>query len=117
MKLKEKDALLKKKIPLETLLIEEGEAKFGHVYFLIDQEEIVYVGCSVNYRSRIPVHVRGAGWKKEPKKFTHFSLIKVPMHSLYQVELFYIYKYRPKYNKQFLPKSLPAIFQATYGSA
>ena len=65
------------------------------VYFLLDNEEVVYIGQSVNIFSRILDHQRGN------KKFTDFKYIECEKEELNRLEYMYYQKYNPtKYNKQ-----------------
>lgn len=59
------------------------------VYFLVDNEEIVYVGQSVNVYSRISQHVI---------KFDKYAFVPCPVNLLDRLESFYIHFLRPRSN-------------------
>lgn len=61
------------------------------VYFLVHQDEIVYVGQSLNIWSRIGTHVSS-------KKFDRAAYIQVPREKLDLVESLYIHMLKPKLN-------------------
>jgi len=61
------------------------------VYFLIKDEEIVYVGQSVNIFSRIGAH-------ETLKDFDTFTYIECDKSELNIIEAKYIVKFKPKYN-------------------
>lgn len=61
------------------------------VYFLLDDEEVVYVGKTKNGIVRPLSHF--------DKKFTDIKIIPVPEEKLSHEEEYYISKYSPKYNK------------------
>ena len=67
------------------------------VYFLIDGDEIVYVGSSTNFYNRLAAHYYGG------KVFTHFSVIDCTLEQLEIVEYNYIRALKPKYNIQTEP--------------
>lgn len=67
------------------------------VYFLIDGDEIVYVGSSTNFYNRLAAHYYGG------KVFTHFSVIDCTLEQLEIVEYNYIRALKPKYNVQTEP--------------
>lgn len=62
------------------------------VYFLCQDEKVVYVGQSVKPSSRIPHHYKD-------KKFNKVFLLPVPEERLLQIENDYIRKFEPLYNK------------------
>lgn len=62
------------------------------VYFLCQDEKIVYVGQSVNPSSRIPHHYKD-------KKFNRVYLLPVPEKRLLETEYRYIRQFEPLYNK------------------
>lgn len=82
------EEIIHKKKPVETLC---------GVYFLINNDEIVYVGQSVNIWSRLSQH-------KKDKEFSHFHWIPVQNSYLEIVENDYIIKFNPIYNKAFSRK-------------
>ena len=62
------------------------------VYFLCQDERVVYVGQSVNPSARIPQHYKD-------KKFNKVYLLPVSEHKLLEVEHRYIRQFEPLYNK------------------
>jgi len=67
-------------------------AKTG-IYFLINSNEIVYIGQSINVAARIATHENSLD-----KQFTEFSFIECPREFLNELEAAYIMKFNPKYN-------------------
>lgn len=81
----------------------EFDLKGCYVYFLIDSDEIVYIGYTSNYMARLVSHAT-------TKKFDRYLLVKSKdeNHGLI-LEKFYINKFQPKYNVKdvedvFVPK-------------
>ena len=65
------------------------------IYLLKKNEEIVYVGQSIDIDLRIKTH------KKEAiKEFDSIHIIKCSRENLDSAEAFYIHYYMPKYNKK-----------------
>ena len=62
------------------------------VYFLLDGEEVVYVGQSVNVYARVANH-------RESKRFATAICIPVPRDELDAVESAFIRRLRPRLNK------------------
>ena len=78
---------LKGLVDLSTRLVPSG------VYFLVDGEELVYIGQSVNPIARIGTH------RSDSKKvFTHAFLLPIPHDQLDNVEGALIRLINPKYN-------------------
>jgi len=67
--------------------------KESGIYFLLDKEEIVYIGKSTNIIKRVTEH-----FSEGIKKFNLYSYIPVEVDSLSEAEDFFIKKYKPKYN-------------------
>ena len=61
------------------------------IYFLIKDEEVVYVGQTINGYGRINAHT--------DKDFDYACYIDCPEYDLDNKEGYYIIKYNPKYNK------------------
>lgn len=61
------------------------------IYFLIHENQIVYVGSSANGLSRIYQHIKD-------KKFDAYSYIVIPSERRAELENEYIFKFNPKYN-------------------
>ena len=62
------------------------------IYFLLDKNEVVYVGKTTQGISR-PFH------HKHSKKFDQIKIIYFKQNKLDEMEDFFIKKYKPKYNK------------------
>ncbi|MFC3338766.1 hypothetical protein [Paracandidimonas soli] len=60
------------------------------VYFLLDGDDIVYIGQSTNIINRIAQHV--------DKAFERFAYIECEQSALNMVESIFIHRYRPKLN-------------------
>ena len=66
------------------------------VYFLIEENKIVYIGQSISPMVRVGNHL---GDKTIYRKyFTHVAILPVNEKDLYAVESAYIEHYRPKHN-------------------
>jgi hypothetical protein len=61
------------------------------IYFLIKNDEIVYVGQSVNIHNRIATH-------ENVKDFDRFTYVECEQRDLSRIEAMYIDMYKPKYN-------------------
>jgi predicted GIY-YIG superfamily endonuclease len=79
-----KEEILKEKKSIHSL-------KTEGVYFLLQMNDIVYIGSSENVYSRIATH-------KKDKVFDSFHVIYTS-GNLRELEAFCIFKYTPKYNK------------------
>ena len=62
------------------------------IYFLLDKDEIVYVGRSKNAMSRIQTH-------QKDKYFDSYAIFPVDKNRLIDTEIAMIALYRPRYNK------------------
>lgn len=62
------------------------------IYFLLNGDEVVYVGQSITGLSRPYSH--------SDKQFDNVSIIRCKKEELDDLEIFYIRKYMPKYNKR-----------------
>lgn len=91
------------KLLTKEMILKQGKsAEFDCVvYFLIKDNEIVYVGSSAKGLSRAYGH-KGKGRRR--KDYDHSSYIHVQKDLLQETELRYIIKFKPKYNQTF-PKS------------
>lgn len=97
MHIKSKNSIVNRKVNTEKFL--RRKPHYGYVYFLIDEDEIVYVGQTVKLPDRIKAHTN----KRYPlfyKQFTHFSTLKVRADRLKITEEVYIATFNPKYNIQ-----------------
>lgn len=72
---------------------------FPGIYYLINAEEIVYVGKSLNVYARIGAHLAEGS-----KVFDSFSYQLVPAEKLDEVEIQEILWHKPRYNAHF-PKN------------
>ena len=80
--------------------------KTSGVYFLIDGEQIIYVGQSVNVYERVPQHT--------DKKFDRFAFVPCSVGALNMLESLYIHCFRPprngfNKNQMYAPISLDEI--------
>lgn len=91
-----KEILSKKK---DFQVLKNEVPKWGHIYFLIDGNFIIYVGKSVDYISRIKVHAC-ATYPLFHKFFTHYFSVRVPYRDMTKIERKYIKKLRPLRNIQ-----------------
>lgn len=66
------------------------------IYFLIKGNEVVYVGRTKRFYDRILSHTQG------DKEFDSYYIIQIYDESLYvDLERYFIFKYKPRYNKKF----------------
>lgn len=66
------------------------------VYYLFDDNELIYIGCSYNIGKRIEGHKRG---KNKPyKPFTYFAFTETNKKDNYLIESIEINKHLPKFN-------------------
>jgi hypothetical protein len=63
------------------------------VYFLVQDQEVVYVGQSVNIYSRIPQH--------SDKKFNKYAFVPCEVELLDKLESLYIHTLKPRLNGNF----------------
>ena len=75
----------------EILSMARPQRKQCGVYFLIENNEIVYVGQSVNVHARVASHYYG-------KVFSYFTCIECPQSHLNSLEALYIHKFNPPLN-------------------
>jgi predicted GIY-YIG superfamily endonuclease len=81
-----------------SIYIHKGWSYCG-VYFLIDCYEVVYVGQSVDVKSRLQQHSdSGNKGMAYEKNFNRFFFIQCEKEELKKLEAYYILKFRPKYN-------------------
>lgn len=70
-----------------------AEARINGIYWLYKNDEIVYVGKSKNIIKRISEHF-------DKIDFNYFNYVKIcETKSLNNIEAYFIYKLKPKYNK------------------
>lgn len=63
------------------------------IYFLVHEQEIVYVGQSINCHIRIGSHLND-----ELKVFDSYFVVECPESRLDEMEAKYIVKFRPRFN-------------------
>lgn len=68
----------------------------GHIYFLFDGDEVVYVGQTTQGESRVFLHRTANGGSK---KFTSYTMIECPIDELDEAEGYWIGKLTPRLNK------------------
>jgi hypothetical protein len=73
------------------LLLAGVRRKRCGVYFLVNDDEIVYVGQSINIHQRIGEH-------EKTKIFTTFTYVECSYEELNKIEARYIDMFKPKYN-------------------
>lgn len=67
------------------------------IYFLYRARELVYIGQSINVVSRIGTHL-----KEGVKEFDSYKYLEIgPEVELTPIEIYFIRKYKPKYNISF----------------
>jgi len=86
------------------------------VYFLFNNDELVYIGMSKNVFYRIKTHLL-----EKSKIFTNWAYIELPINDLSNIEAMFIKKYMPIYNNDVTARraridkefydSLPAIYE------
>ena len=74
--------------------IKKYDPNMGYVYFLVDNEELVYIGQTAKLHQRIAAHQ-----KNPAKPFTDVYYLELIKDKLLSVERWYINQYCPKYNK------------------
>ena len=80
----------------ERVRFELEEPNKYFVYFLKNENKVVYVGLTTSMYARISVH-------KRDKKFDEVEYIEVPGKRAAFIEFYFIKKYMPKYNKGIYP--------------
>lgn len=109
------DVIRKLKRPVFT----KDEVK-GHIYFLFDGDEIVYVGQTTQGEARVFAH-RFAS--ERPKQFDAVTMIECPIDKLDELESRFIIEFCPRYNmklgpsKKYYSRSHPNIKDAFPGHA
>lgn len=68
------------------------------VYFLVDNNDVVYVGQSVNVYARIAQHT--------DKRFTHYAIIPCQIELLNKLESLYIHLLRPRFNGNYATSNI-----------
>ena len=75
----------------EILSAKLNKTMMSGIYFLIQDNEIIYVGQSVNIFARIATHI-------EQKEFDSYAYLECPAEQLNTYESLYIHTLRPKLN-------------------
>lgn len=78
------------------------------IYFLFDEDEIVYIGQSRGIVGRVAEHARLSISIRVV--FTSYAFIKVPETDLDLIEIFWIQRVKPKFNRN---QSCPARLKTT----
>lgn len=68
----------------------------GHIYFLFDGNDVVYVGQTTQGESRIYNHRTN----QEYKEFDSFTMLECDIDDLDEIESRWIFTLQPKYNKK-----------------
>lgn len=89
-----KEHIIENRIPINK------SKEIGCVYFLLDGEEIVYVGSTMDFLGRMSTHLRN------DKQFDSYFEIACEKEILTDLEAYYIVHHDPKYNKPPLPANL-----------
>lgn len=66
-----------------------------NIYFLFNKDDIVYIGRTKRLEDRILAH------KKGDFIFDSYSVLEVDEEDFSDLEKYYIFKYKPMYNKKF----------------
>lgn len=68
------------------------------VYFLLNMDEIVYVGKSVDVARRLEEHWKMEENPKTAKDWNRYFVIRCEPEDLSRLEAYYILRFRPRYN-------------------
>lgn len=82
---------------LKRNVFQSSQVNETYVYFLMLENEVVYVGKSVFIESRLKAH------RKDGKVFSSVEYIVVPNKYAFEIEYYFIRKYNPIYNSQTEP--------------
>lgn len=75
-----------------------GEEERSGVYFLFLNDQIVYIGKSKQFETRLQQH------RKDGRRFDSYRIIEgIPLEQLEHIEMFYINKYQPPGNLKAKP--------------
>jgi len=88
----------------------EPRQRYSGVYFLIDGDEIVYVGKSVDIVARLFGHGRardGKNRKRRVRKFDRSAWIAAPVDQIAALEAAFIRRLAPRYNTKHGVKTSP----------
>lgn len=81
--------------------IQEHRADDGYVYFLVDGQQVVYVGQTTNLAARVRDHLR------DGKQYRRVLFVSVAREQMDSVELHWITKLDPKYNRRHTDRAAP----------
>lgn len=70
----------------------------GEIYFLLDGDEVVYVGQTVSGITRIQTHA-----KDDKKVFDRYVMYECPDNLMNEAEAYFIVKFSPRYNMTIPP--------------
>lgn len=82
-------SIIKKKVSINNIQTDPG------IYFLLEKQEIVYIGQSMRPYTRVTSHAQ-----EEKIKFDSYHITPCEEDKLDEKESHYIFKYAPKYNKR-----------------
>jgi hypothetical protein len=91
------DSLELLSIPRKDIIdLRKTHRRFCGIYFLLENQVVVYIGKSVNVLTRLAVQC-----KNKDKEFSHCSYIITRPDVVEELERFLIESLKPKYNKTF----------------
>lgn len=101
----------------DRLSVDDIHAMGSVIYFIFAEDELLYVGQSRNFKHRVKGH--RARFDEEAEltndirlKELSFVAIPVPPERLDEVECYYIQKFLPPYNKDYLPEEIYEAYSA-----
>lgn len=102
---------------MERMSVDDIHAMGSVVYFIFAGDELLYVGQSRNFKHRMKMH--RARFDEEAEfisddglKRLSVTAIPVPPEQLNEVEYYYIQKFLPPYNKDYLPDEVARAYRA-----
>lgn len=90
MNMSYRDMLVKRKVLNSLFRVDDNGVSC--IYFLFDKDEVVYIGQSTSFTSRLSGHL------STDKVFDSYSVFSVEHAKMHILEAFLIMFYRPKYN-------------------
>lgn len=101
----------------DRMSVDDIHAMGSVVYFIFAGEELLYVGQSTNFKHRVKMH--RARFDEEAELIGDerlsrltFTATPVPPERLNEVEYYYIQKFLPPYNKDYLPEEIYEAYRA-----
>lgn len=101
----------------DRMSVDDIHAMGSVVYFIFAGEELLYVGQSKNFRQRVRGH--RARFDEEAEltndsrlRELSFVAFPVPPERLDEVEYYYIRKFLPPYNKDYMPEEIYEAYSA-----